>query len=816
MKNWSIDNKLWLCVLIPTLISGLCFTLLFVQSFFYQFDQGFIRRGELYNNNLITDLNILSGGLSQQNVEDLVEPKIRNQGSLLSLTIYDLKKEVSYQFGQTPDKTILQPEAFDQLQTDTPHIVRDNESSYFFQAISNPDNGSIQGWVAVEWDRRSLQLQRYRLIVKLGFIAALGLVLAVLVFMYLKRNIVQPLSSLRGNLEHLSYGEVEKLTDIKNGQPFDLFSNYIQHTGDLIKSSRQELQDTVDQATADLRETLDTVEVQNVELNMARKQALAANKAKSEFLSNTSHEIRTPINGILGFVQLLLKSSLDEQQQEYLRNIEKSSQGLLTAINSIIDVSKIETGQLVLDYNPFDLTEVIEDSVDIFKPAAEQKNLSIRFMIATTVPRSLMGDGLRLKQILCNLISNAIKFSSQGDIVVKVSQSELSHQKLNPPENTGNNLGNRVDLLFTVEDQGSGIETSAQQGLFQLFSQVDSSNSREHGGSGLGLAVSKGLVELMKGEIGVDSKVDKGSTFWFRVRFGINQSFPSLNKNISPASSSKTAFSANILAVDDTPANLQVIGEFLKDLGAATSLASSGQEALELIQQKQFDMIFMDIQMPNMDGLETTRRIRQLESPPNRTPIIALTAHAMTDQKTDLLLAGLDDYLSKPISENQLLHVIKRWVKDKPYQTPKKTRNIAQAHTPVKQTHKEPETDNYKFGLVDIQLCLKLSNNKPDLARDMLAMLLKDLPSQIELISNHKQEGNISALEEIVHKVRGGASYCGVPQLKNTSTFADELLRKQQVDDNAIKALLESMNQLVEWNEEIDIDALFGLETTNS
>ncbi len=759
------------------------------------------------------------------------------------------------------------------------------------------------------------------------------------------RSLVNALRQICANINQISAGILstnsDNSTDQQHNRELSEIMQSIEQMRCSLLQTQQDNQYHTDQSTNDLRETLDTIEVQNIELNIARKEALEASRIKSEFLANTSHEFRTPLNGIIGFAQLALRTELSEQQQNYLRTILESSQNLLTSINDILDFSKLETGQLTLDYMPLNPRNCIEETLKILALEAQQKKLELITLFDPELPQQLLGDPLRLKQILSNLIGNGIKFSERGNIIIRVQQLQT--------------LDTQVEIKISISDTGIGLTLEQQQELFSPFSQADTSNAREHGGAGLGLSISKGLIERMDGQIGVDSKVGQGSTFWFQLKLGIDRSnnqnnnqnklslagqralifsrnsmatlqlqdllenwdvscdqqssieqllpriseanqsgkpydlllldssfdfngddYQQLKKVIWRASqryqcrivtiasseqlslivdttlhklirnclkplmcqdlqvhveqrNSKAqnsvavitasplkkppyeevpkARSEKVLVVDDNPANLQLASELLKGIGAKVTTANNGSEALQLCAQQDYDLIFMDVQMPILDGMDTTRELRKREGSKRRTPIIALTAHAMSDQKTDLLLAGMDDYLHKPVSESQLQHTLHRWNQPNIGSGVGKTTVVAA----VAQEKSDQANSNV---VVDREKCLVLANYKPDLARDMLSMLIDSAKQDIKRLPHLYSEQKFDELSERIHKLYGSCCYSGVPALKEISGRLDKLLQQKQyvnIEQEFIE-LGNAIAALLNWNQEFDVDVLFGFE----
>jgi signal transduction histidine kinase/ActR/RegA family two-component response regulator len=385
----------------------------------------------------------------------------------------------------------------------------------------------------------------------------------------------------------------------------------------------------------------------------AQRQAHKLAQAKSEFLAKMSHEIRTPLNGVIAAADLMAATQLNDEQHELLDTLRLSAKTLLGIINDILDFSKIEAGRMVLETLPFTPTVLVEEVVSIMAPAAHSKGLTVRTELSSSLPHSVAGDPLRLRQILLNFVGNAIKFTACGEVVIRAMRLKKGE-------------GQSAWLRFEVQDTGVGIPPEKQAGIFDAFTQADSSVTRQYGGTGLGLAICKRLVELMGGQIGVYSQPGQGSCFWFEVPLPVIQENAPEETTAQPSGSALNSHELDgvrVLLVEDNPVNQKVAIRMLQKLGCVVELAENGQQALEKLERASYDIVLMDMQMPIMDGLTATRLLRQREQQTgHHQVVIALTANAMQTDRELCLDAGMDDYLSKPLTLDALQVMLLRWV----------------------------------------------------------------------------------------------------------------------------------------------------------
>jgi PAS domain S-box-containing protein len=383
------------------------------------------------------------------------------------------------------------------------------------------------------------------------------------------------------------------------------------------------------------------------QLQRAKFAAEEANRAKSEFLANMSHEIRTPLNGIVGMVELALDSARDESMKEIIRAIDREAEVLLGVINEILDFSKIEARKVTIEHVTFHLRSVIEQLSSVMHVRAHQKGITFTADIVEDVPDDLVGDPGSLRQVLTNLCDNAIKFTSQGGVNMKVCMSQR--------------YADRVLLHFSVNDTGIGIPKEKIEIIFESFTQADSSTKRKFGGTGLGTTIAKKLVEMMGGRIGIESEEGKGSTFWFELPFVLS----AVGEETAPVAKivptvTAPAQSIAVLVAEDYPVNQQVVMRHLQSAGYRADLVENGRQAVEACQRKQYGIILLDIQMPEMDGYEAARRIRAIAHC-RRTPILAMTAHAVKEYIDRCITAGMDDYLAKPLRKRELFEKLSKW-----------------------------------------------------------------------------------------------------------------------------------------------------------
>ncbi len=419
--------------------------------------------------------------------------------------------------------------------------------------------------------------------------------------------------------------------------------------GGLTKASA-----SLERLNDDLKDEIDHGKKIEAELKAAKENAEKMSQAKGEFLANMSHEIRTPMNGVIGTLQLLEDTNLNSEQKEFVVIAHKSADALLAILNDILDLSKIEAGKLNFENIPFDFKQIIKDIVTLYSLKSEQQGVLLVQKIDESLPASLMGDPTRIRQVIVNLVSNALKFTDHGEVKINVEVVKFD---------TGADIDN-IEVKVSVSDTGTGIPEAAQKTLFNAFTQADGSTTRKYGGTGLGLAIVSQLVEMMGGILGVDSVEGEGSMFWFSASFQCSDEKPE-NSSVSRSETRPVQLDAKILLVEDNPINQMVAQKMLEKVGLKPMLANNGVEAMQLLNEHTFDLVLMDCQMPEMDGFNATREIRKLQikaANKHSIPVIAMTANVMSGDRERCLEVGMDDYIGKPVQRDQLESVLGKWL----------------------------------------------------------------------------------------------------------------------------------------------------------
>ena len=751
------------------------------------------------------------------------------------------------------------------------------------------------GWVHLYMSRVQLEVTKTRItrdsIIIFIIVLALSLILTVII----SRRITQPIYTLLEHLKHVETGRLgETIDPLANNEIGAVQKGFNRMTQALL-SNRKQLNNKIQQATQQLNEAMLDLETKNRELEFAMDEAQDANRIKSEFLANMSHEIRTPINGIKGFISLISQSGLNPTQEKYADIVLKSTSDLTNIVNEILDFSKIESGKLQIIDDDFDLHEVIEQTRDTLFITILAKNIDLNLIIYSDTPRYVCGDKLRIKQILLNLIGNAIKFTDQGEVVVKVSVVEQASTE--------------VTVLITVEDSGIGISDEDQARLFTAFSQVETAANRRFTGTGLGLAISKNLVSLMGGEIAVESEPGKGSIFSVRLPLAlanVNNQRPShqvaiagtamiiasrkaclqelqslfdragittesilleqqtsaqirgiidqnrdqidylvidfrhpildlwdivttdleadiriiamhydpgmipgldgqeiefisiittssglrnlLDNSLNGDSQKKPGdqhptpeMQKNILFVDDNEINLKLGSELIRKWGHVACEADHADEAMNRYRSQSFDLIILDIQMPDIDGVTLLTMMRE-ERPDDPTPIVALTANILNEEADRLLQLGFDYYLSKPIDEEKFRALI-----DGSLKRSTRIRDV---------TVTNEQFDDKKS--VDIKQSLDLAADNESLLKQIFEILLRDIPDHKSQLSNTVQLLDYAKLSSIIHKIHGITCYTGLPRLKLQVVSIQQQLAEKSYSDisMAVDSMIEELEQV--------------------
>ncbi len=652
------------------------------------------------------------------------------------------------------------------------------------------DQHKTSGWVAISKSSDTSILWYFEALIFTLVISVSGFLLILLFNRRFEKTLLKSTSSISKGLDALVNEKFDEQITTKESEIFSPLATKLNVLAKKLAHTHDNMQNTIDQTLIDVKESLETVEIQNIEIDLARKNALKANQATSDFLANTSHEIRTPINGIIGFSELLRKTNIDAQQREYIDTIEDSAKMLLLSFNDIIDYSRLEVGTLNLDYKAVNIRDIIHDSEKHLRSLHKAEPIDINHKVVNNVPTKLLGDPTRIKQVYHNLLQSAAELTHTKEISIYAHSEQRDDNKIS------------LKISFTIPGQHEQNEL-IKKAAYVLSSAAPDKELLTNKYL-MNLVIARGLVTRMQGQIGLAIK-DHEAVLWFTIELGHSEA-RNQNQNQDDSHTLPPPQAPTILIVDDNPSNRKIAGELLKEMGVDSDTANSGRVAIEKNSTKKYSMILMDIQMPEMSGFEATELIRAQEGNEKRTPIIALTAHAVEEEKSKLLISGMDDFISKPISSSELAELLSRWTD---YSIPD-TDNALPSIPAIPKAQNKSAT-SWK-NPVNISQSVELAKGNRALAKDMLSMLLSTMKADIEQMQEHAKTEHHEALHQIVHRIHGGACYCGVPSLLKASSTLDKKLKNSSELNyrEAIKELTKSCEELLSWEEDHDIELLFS------
>jgi len=922
MKQWGIRQQVLILTLLPALLIALILTAYFTFSQIKYFTNTLNSHGNTIASQIspAAEYAVFSGNLnslrrilkhSLMTDKDVIRITISNENDIELLSLAEkpiLREYPDIFYALLPDEQTLhfrQPIITEQLDVDD-----FDENQLLDSNISTP--AKTIGYVDLYLTTQYSAEQKIKSLMQGGLITLAILLFSGLLASRISRQISQPVQLLTQTVKKISAGDYQ--SHIKQDAPGELaiLESCVNSMADELRLAQSGMESRINEFTQELQQTLEELEIRNAELDITRFNAMQASKAKSEFLANMSHEIRTPLSGIMGFTELLINTNLDIHQKDYAITIHKSATNLLTIIDDILDLSKIESGKLDITLTRCNIVDIVEDVIDLLAPIAYEKNIELFYHLDADVPQIIESDPVRVRQVLLNLVGNAVKFTLNGYVFLNIE-----------PDNFNDN--SRIKL--TVADTGIGMDKDSKQKLFTAFTQADTSITRNFGGTGLGLVISRKLVLLMKGEIGFDSAVGEGSTFWFTIPVNvINKSseviFDELiDKNIALIDDhilcrralksmleqwgchvteynldhciSDKLFSDNntinavvagisrkhiqnidqyidcldqineiipvmtiastrsytelgqlsangfrnlafrtarrshiqkslvdcinrapavmdgihdtevskevlhipsfkVLVVDDNDINLRLAEIILKKNKFDVTTVCSGEDSIELVKHNKYDLIFMDLHMPGLDGYDAAKQIRLHEDGSHKPVIIALTANAMPKEIDKIESCGMDDVLIKPISEQLICEIISKWLSDP----------LEKAEHNAQENIRVDSAEIFSFD--DAK---QLTNGNEVLAIEIFNMLIKELPDHRDGIQQALSDNNTHMLREVTHKLNGASRCCGTPALRNAASLLEAAINNGENDKIEIKSaeLLKEIDRLLEYELPVDL-----------
>jgi len=891
VKRLGIKYQILLITLIPVFLIDLFFTYTHIDDSIEQANELLQTEGQIIAQQIAgaSEFNLFTGNDSQ--IQYQLDQTV-GSNDIVQAAVYDRQGKLIAQSNAASFNQALAPDYHYHRQTILSQSIE--HSDVFSPDFADTRQTSTLGWVHLFISRQQLEQTTRKVIYDSIIFFVSILFMAVILTVAISRRITQSIFALMEHLKFVETGQLGKTIQPTEDNEIGAVQKGFNRMTQSLLTNRRHLNQRIQQATQQLNEAITDLESKNRELGFARDEAQNANRSKSEFLANMSHEIRTPINGIKGFISLLSQSELDHTQQRYVDIVLKSTSDLTNIVNEILDFTKMESGKLHVVEEAFDLYEVIEQTRDILFINILTKNIDLNLIIFSDTPRWLIGDKLRLKQILLNLIGNAIKFTDRGRVVIKVS---IEDQSLD-----------QVDIEIIVEDSGIGISEEDQKNLFQAFSQVESSDSRRFTGTGLGLVISKNLAALMGGDITMHSELGRGSKFILHLPFKISQSAgnqqaaeniqikalifaaeeiclmetrtlfdragistecslieprggpdsvveciqrnlpyidllvidlrhlnipieqvldPDLSKTVrvilmnydravEPVStlpgiefvsiintsqsiaelvSRKSATLVEdddvsppngatdckrVLLVDDNQVNLKLASELIRIWGHEVTEAEHGSQALEIFLAEDFDLIILDIQMPDIDGVSLLQMMRE-QKPENQTPAVALTANVLNDEADRLLELGFDYFLGKPIDEDKFRSLLGG----------NPQRRIS--------SDKRPEgSESNENRAVDYAKSLTLSADNESLLKQIFEIIQRDIPDQQQQLDKALKQQDHDKLAAIAHKLHGVTCYASLPRLRRKVLgFQQRLAHDSNVPlDNSVEELTSELSEI--------------------